>query len=200
MNSATHHAGPTRINVITAVLRVVVVASIEVAAFYLLPLNDDRHMSGYAVAAMALGILGLSLTVQVVAITRSPLPGVRAIEALASFITLLVVVFAASYYIMSSSTLTSFTQSLSRTDSLYFTITVFSTVGFGDIAPVSQTARAVVMGQMMLDLIVLGLLLKIIAGAVKLGRSRRANGGPADNLVQQLAGSVQPQEGDAGSR
>jgi hypothetical protein len=36
---------------------------------------------------------------------------------------------------------------LTRTDALYFTVTVFSTVGFGDITAKTETARLVVTGQ-----------------------------------------------------
>jgi voltage-gated potassium channel len=39
---------------------------------------------------------------------------------------------------------------IDRTDSLYFTVTVFATVGFGDIFPASQMARLVVTAQMIL--------------------------------------------------
>jgi hypothetical protein len=39
-------------------------------------------------------------------------------------------------------------EPLSRTDALYYTITVFSTVGFGDITPRADLARIVTMVQM----------------------------------------------------
>jgi voltage-gated potassium channel len=48
-------------------------------------------------------------------------------------------------------------------------------VGFGDIAPVSGSARVVVTLQMVGDLLVLGVLLHAIIGAAKLGRARRRN-------------------------
>jgi voltage-gated potassium channel len=48
-------------------------------------------------------------------------------------------------------------------------------VGFGDIAPVTTSARVVVKLQMVGDLLLLGVLLQAIVGAVKLGRARRRN-------------------------
>ena len=36
------------------------------------------------------------------------------------------------------------THTLTRTDALYFTITIFATVGFGDISATSQSARLLV--------------------------------------------------------
>ena len=55
---------------------------------------------------------------------------------------------------------------LTHTDGLYFTVTVFSTVGFGDITAKTQAARLVVIGQMIADLVILGLAVKVIVGAV----------------------------------
>ena len=63
--------------------------------------------------------------------------------------------------------------SLTRTDALYFTLTIFSTVGFGDIHATSQTARAVVMAQLVLNLILYGLGLRMLTQAVQTGVARR---------------------------
>jgi voltage-gated potassium channel len=65
---------------------------------------------------------------------------------------------------------------LTRTDALYFTITVFATVGLGDIAATSQTARVVVMVQMILDLIVIGLVVRLFLSAVQHARQKDTNG------------------------
>ena len=69
--------------------------------------------------------------------------------------------------------------SLTRTDSLYFTVTIFATVGFGDITATSQVARVVVIAQMLLDLLVLGLVVKVFVGAVEIGRGPRSTGQPS---------------------
>jgi voltage-gated potassium channel len=61
---------------------------------------------------------------------------------------------------------------LSRTDALYFTITVFATVGFGDIAPRSDLARILTMLQMIMDLVAVGLIAKILFGAVDIAKQR----------------------------
>jgi voltage-gated potassium channel len=68
-------------------------------------------------------------------------------------------------------------DTLTRTDSMYFTVTVFATVGFGDISAASQAARVAVMAQMILDLLVLCLVVKVFLGAVEIGR-RQGEGRP----------------------
>ena len=45
-------------------------------------------------------------------------------------------------------------------------MTIFATVGFGDISPQSEAARLLTSGQMILDLIILGLGVRIILEAV----------------------------------
>ena len=75
---------------------------------------------------------------------------------------------------------------LTHTDGLYFTVTVLSTVGFGDITAKTQAARLVVTGQMIADLVILALAIKIIVGAVSRGRQ------PGDAGSGQPAGNDPP--------
>jgi hypothetical protein len=53
------------------------------------------------------------------------------------------------------------------------TVTVFSTVGFGDITAKTEMTRLVITRQMIVDLVALGLTVKVIVGAVKQGRQRQ---------------------------
>jgi hypothetical protein len=62
---------------------------------------------------------------------------------------------------------------MTRTGALYLTVTVFATVGFGDLTAKTEAARLVVTGQMITDLIILGLGARVIVGAVTRGRQRR---------------------------
>jgi hypothetical protein len=81
-------------------------------------------------------------------------------------------------------------EPLSRTDALYFTITVFSAVGFGDITPRTDLARVATMVQMLGDLLVVGVVLHLMVGAVKAGLNRRAaaSAGVSDSSHQGDAG------------
>jgi voltage-gated potassium channel len=116
------------------------------------------------------------VTWQVRAVLGSRYPGLRAVEALAAAIPLFLLLFAAAYLRMADADAGAFSEPLSRTDALYFTITVFSTVGFGDITPKTDLARVATMVQMLGDLLVVGLVLRLMVGAVKAGLRRRAAG------------------------
>jgi voltage-gated potassium channel len=67
-------------------------------------------------------------------------------------------------------------------------VTVFTTVGVGDISPKSETARIVLMVQMLADLALLGTGLRVLLGAVQHGRERRSQTG--DDAAGQAAQST----------
>ncbi len=98
---------------------------------------------------------------------RAEFPALRGLQAVAISVPLLLLPFAAIYYSAEHAYPGSFTEALTKLDAVYFTVTVFSTVGFGDIAPVSESMRAMAMVQMIVDLIVIGLLAKVLVGVVQ---------------------------------
>jgi voltage-gated potassium channel len=152
--------------IVRAALRIVGSTAALVALYYALPLT--RSSAGAAVTILVIGLglfIGLA-ALQVRAIIRSPFPGLRAVEALATSVPLFLLLFASSYVVMAAMSAGNFGGRLTHTDGLYFTVTVFSTVGFGDITAKTQAARLVVTGQMIANLVILGLAIKIIAGAV----------------------------------
>ena len=96
-------------------------------------------------------------------------------DALAVTIPLFLVAFAAVYLALSLGSPSHFSEPLDHTGSLYLAITIFSTVGFGDITPESDLARIVVSIQMLLDLVVIGVVVRLLATAAKTGtRKARA--------------------------
>jgi len=89
-----------------------------------------------------------------------------------------IVVFAWIYLTMARSTPAAFSQPLDRTSALYFAVTVFSTVGLGDITPTTDAARLVVTIQMVADLIVIAVVVRLIFGAAR-GSTARSDTGTA---------------------
>jgi voltage-gated potassium channel len=171
--------------VTVAVLRALLSASVLVALYYLLPL-DGRGSGISEFARIVLGallFLGL-MTWNVKAITQSDNPGLRALEGLMVVVPLFILLFASVYFIISNGDDSQFTEALSRSDALYFTVTIFATVGFGDISPQSEAARLLTSGQMILDLVILGLGVRIILEAVQRGRNRLSDSPAPDSAPQ----------------
>jgi voltage-gated potassium channel len=147
--------------------------------YFLLPL--DHASQPVAITMLVIGLVAFVTLVafQVRWIIRSRFPFLRGVECLATSIPFFLFLFASTYVVLAAQSAASFGGPLSHTDGLYFTVTVFSTVGFGDITAKTETARLVVTGQMLADLIVLGVALKIIVGAVRRGQQRRSTAGAA---------------------
>jgi voltage-gated potassium channel len=163
-------AGRRRL-VVLGLLRALATAVVLVALYYLLPLD---HINSVPLA-LAGGLLILLAVIawQLRAIIRAKDPGVRAVVALASTVPLFLLLFASVYFEMARASPANFsTHLLTRTDALYFTVTIFSTVGFGDITAASQSARLVVTAQMLLDLLVLGLGIRAFVWAVQRARQQ----------------------------
>ena len=76
------------------------------------------------------------------------------------------------YLTMSHADLGAFGGPLTRSSALYFTVTVFSTVGFGDITAKTDVARLVVSVQMLADLAVVAVVIRLILGAATRGIDR----------------------------
>ena len=153
--------------------RSVIVGILLFVAYYLLPLNKPE---GFGVALLVGGLILVAAVVawQVRAIQNSPFPRLRGFQTLISGIPLLLVVFAAVYYLTGQAQADSFTQPMDKIGAMYFTVTVFSTVGFGDITATTDLARTLVTVQMLVNLVVIGLVAKVIFGAVDTGVKKRS--------------------------
>src|SRR4249919_981706 len=164
---------PRRRVLVLSLLRALASTIALVAVYYLLPL--DESSIGILVLILTIGLVGLVglVTFQVRSIARSRFPGLRAVEALATSIPLFLLLFAATYFILGRFSAGSFSEPLTRTDALYFTVTVFATVGFGDITATTEGARALVTGQMVAGIVIVGIGARIIVDAVKHGRHQQ---------------------------
>jgi hypothetical protein len=180
---APQQARPPSRTIVRAVLRGLASTAILVTVYYLLPLNHFSRWLAVTVLVIGLVLLTGLVIVQIRSIAGSPYPGLRALEALATSVPLFLLLFASTYVVMATIAAGSFSQPMTRTNALYFTVTVFATVGFGDITAKTEAARLVVSGQMIIDLIILGLGARVIVGAVTRGRHRRPQdtGAPQPN-------------------
>ena len=179
---------PRARRVVVTLVRAAISTIVLVAVYYVLPF--DRYSVSFGVGALLCGLIGLALLVafQVRSIIKSEFPVLRAVGALATSAPLFLLQFAASYYVMGKVSAANFSEPLTRTDSLYFTVTVFATVGFGDITATAEAARVLVMGQMLLGIVVVGIGARIFVDAVKQGRAQQPAHG-TDSVAEGTDGA-----------
>lgn len=154
-------------------MRSLLTAGLLVTVYYLLPL-DSAFTTG-TILGLAAGIVAVALLLswQLRRISLSQRPELRAMEALGTTLPLYLLLFATTYFLMEHSAADSFSEPLSRSDALYFTVTVFSTVGFGDISPRSEPARLLATGQMTMNLLLIGVAARLLVSAVERGRMQQ---------------------------
>ncbi|HEY7010435.1 MAG TPA: potassium channel family protein [Jatrophihabitantaceae bacterium] len=162
------------------IVNFVLVAGLMLAVYWLAPVQDAVTRGWVIRLSSGLALTGAMLAWQVRAIQRVNRPLIRAVHALVSSILMFLIVFALTYLGMSHTQPHSFSQPLNKTGALYFTVTTFATVGYGDITPTTDATRVITTIQMLLDLVVIAttarLLFRTASGTV----SRRASGGEGD--------------------
>lgn len=156
-----HPDGVERKDLFRAVLTAIAATTVVLAIYYLAPLQE-QHESAFVMVAIGVVIIALVLSHEVRAILRHDKPVSRALVSLAIVIPLFIVVFAWIYLTMSRANPAAFGEPLSRTGALYFTVTILSTVGFGDITPSTDQARLVVTTQMVADAVLLVVAVRLI--------------------------------------
>ena len=154
--------------------RSALVGALLFAAYYILPLNQPEDIGLLLFLIGGLTLIGVVIGLQVHAILNSPFPRVRGLQTLITGIPLLLVVFAAVFYLTAQAEPGSFSEPLDKISAMYFTVTVFSTVGFGDITAKTDVARILVTIQMLFDLVIIGLAAKVVFGAVSAGLQKQS--------------------------
>jgi voltage-gated potassium channel len=155
-------------------LRTVSAIALLVVAYYQAPLDRPLTFMSGVIFVGALVLAACVVVAEVRGILGSPRPMLRAIRVIALGLPVLLVGFAATYIIVAGQEANAFSEPLSRTDGLYFTVTTFATVGYGDISPVTELARALVTVQMLVGLIAVGIIAKVVLGAVRVAQERNA--------------------------
>ncbi|GAA3205823.1 potassium channel family protein [Actinocorallia longicatena] len=160
-----------------AALRVTVrscaTSAIGLGIYFWVPLDAVFTTGTVLTLAGCLTVVLLVVLQQAWVIVGSSYPRLRAVQALATVIPLYLLLFASAHCVMENSDVSAYSEPLSRLDALYFTITVFSSVGFGDVAPRTEPARTLTMAQMLGDLVIVGLVVQVLLGAVRQGLDRR---------------------------
>jgi voltage-gated potassium channel Kch len=144
---------------------------VVIALYFVVPLRPEDLTDGqpaFRWPGLVIGftVMGFLVRLQV---KRALRPGRLLIEQLSVLLTLVAVVaagFAAFYYRGAEQ----FVGIETRMDALYFSMTTLTSVGYGDVVPTGQAARALVTAQMVFDLIIVTSAISTIVGALRPGR------------------------------
>lgn len=159
---------------VTRALGTVALIAAATAAYYAIPVPGRMRESSWAIM-FSLGVVVLGLLI-VLSVRRLLRAGEDArIRALVLLLTLTVLFF--SWADDSVAALPSqFTELTNKTDALYFNISTLATVGFGDVHPVGQLARAAVTLQIVFNLVFLGAAVSVITSFFRRRAVGRSSG------------------------
>lgn len=156
-----------------ALLRPTLTAALLVAGYFLLPLENTHRDRAWLYLTGGVILVAVVLAWQLRQILHADYPMLQAIETLATVVPIYLLAFSATYVLLSGSNPGSFSERLTHMAALYFSVVVFSTVGFGDITPQTDSVRAVVTLQIIGNLLIIGIGVRLLLSAVKRGQERQ---------------------------
>jgi len=167
--------------IVQCIGRVLLGVVLVLTAYWLVPLGSD----GWWSAALPSFIIGTALFSFVFirglrGIVAAEHPAIRAVEALTMTLLVVIVIFATLAVEIEAQSPGSYSEALTKLDGIYFSVTTLATVGYGDITPVSEYARGVGIVQMLVNLAVIGLAVRLLASAVSRSQARRAGKSSAE--------------------
>ncbi|AOW92116.1 ion channel family protein [Rhodococcus sp. WMMA185] len=156
-----------------AVMRPLLLVSVCLAAYFVLPWTSIDDLSVLAVLIGGLLVVLVIGAWQIQRIMSSEAPVLQGVEALAVILPVYLLGFSVTYLLISERYPEYFSEPLTRMGALYFSLTVFSTVGFGDIVAVADAARAIVSVQIVGNMILIGAGIRLVVAVVGWASRRR---------------------------
>lgn len=144
--------------------RAVLLLAAATAVYMVVPLGFAPDRKLVVATVFALGIAGaMGLIVwQVRAYRRAASSGQGQLLGLLIAVYASVLFFALTYYVLAAGDPNQIAGLATRLDALYFSLTIVSTVGFGDVHATGQAARAIVCLQIGFDLLFISLALAAV--------------------------------------
>jgi hypothetical protein len=151
-----------------------------VAAYFLIP--SPKDLPGWMLLGLcALGLLLLTAMMSRLVLMHffGPVGSEVRIELLLTAILISVLLFSFAYHSVALRQPGQFIDLRTRLDALYFSLSVLTTAGSGDIQPAGQLARALVAGQMIFDMAMVTTALSVVSGRLRARKKRRDTAHPA---------------------
>lgn len=138
-----------------------------IVAYYIAPFEDTGGSSVALRVVISLVIVAGAATIALLGILKADFPILRAIEGMTTLIVVTILLCASTYALMSLGDPSSFSEAFNHTGALYFAVTTATTIGFGDITPITDAARIVVMVQMVVNVALLGVGIRVMLNTAK---------------------------------
>ena len=163
--------------ILWAVVRGLLNAAVLVVLSYVLPLDRPRDCDAAVRLLIGLLVFAGVMVWGVRSIAGSRYPGGAGGRGAGSGPAVVPGAVRPTYFLMERASAASFTQPLTRTDALYFTVTVIHHGGVRGHHRQIRDRRVVLIVQMLADLALLGAGVRVLLGAVQRGRERRPDTG-----------------------
>lgn len=164
----------------------VLAAAALMLAYWLIPLKwFDEGWTAFAVLLVGLAFYLYLVARRMTRLRYSLQPMADLGEALIVVVLTLVTVFALTYAILSRNIEGAFNVPLDKHSAIYFSMTVTTTTGFGDITATANNVRDVVTFQMFITLLILALAVRGLTAAAQYGRKHPSGAPKADGASPQ---------------
>ncbi len=155
-------------------VRMSVVLAVVLVFYFTVPVSFEiatNEIVQILVSMVALALLGLLVLVEV---RHQLLDDDRRIDGLVLALMIAVLGFALGFYVLAHRNPGEITELSTRVDALYFTMSTLLTVGYGDVHAVGQTARVLVLIQMIFNVVILATAASTINRRVRTQAQKRA--------------------------
>jgi voltage-gated potassium channel len=148
-------------------------------AYAVVPTSDPFDTGSLARFATVLVLLAGSAWVMIRQLRLSALDWDRNIDGLVLAVVIMTVAFALTFYLLELRDPGQVAELNTKVDALYFTASTILTIGYGDVHAVSQTARVLVLVQMVFDIVFVATAATMLTSRVRRAASARvaARGG-----------------------
>lgn len=152
---------------------------------------DEGTAARIAMTVVALALLALWVMWQ---LRRQVDDEDRRIDGLLTVILIVVVVFSLAFYILEHSKPGEVAGLETRLDSLYFTVSTLLTIGYGDVHAAGQTARALVLVQVVFNVVFVATAAGLLSTRVRTRAKQRSEERTANRSKARAADEAGPED------
>ncbi len=131
-------------------------------AYFWFPTDRGPTAGVFVVLAGGLIAFAVVTVLQIRQLKRAPYPMLRGVQALLMVSLMFIVAFSLTYVLMAQADPAAFSEPMTKSAAIYFTVTTVATVGFGDIVATTDATRLVVTVQMLMGIGILATTARVV--------------------------------------